>query len=162
MLLLKPFIHVINAIQFFRCAKTSAIKNGIQFMAVAISLLVLSACSASPTPTKQGHATHSPYLFRTLISKTGIKRFELILTPRPLQVSSSYYSHNQNRKPRGVKEKKLIRVLNNKLKQNKFCRSGYLLLGRYAGKKTNRLRGECKEKASEADKQNFKNTIKAW
>ena len=43
-----------------------------------------------------------------------------------------------------------------------YCQDGYMLLGRFAGKSTLKVRGECRDPATAQDRKSFKNTIQFW
>lgn len=50
--------------------------------------------------------------------------------------------------------------LNSLLEDNNFCREGFITLQQYAGYATASLRGECREGASDEDRQRFPNGAK--
>lgn len=123
------------------------------------AVLVLSLGSCSNTPNINEASLKR--MFKTLITEQGIKRFEINVAPKRRKSSNNNYE--LERQPsRRISERRLTKLLDTALKQTQYCREGYLLLGRYAGRKTNRLRGECKEIATQADKLQYENSIIQW
>jgi hypothetical protein len=53
-------------------------------------------------------------------------------------------------------------MLDEIMEQSQYCRDGYVLLGRYAGETTRRLRGECKDRATDEDRRLFPDTVERW
>ncbi len=97
----------------------------------------------------------------TLITKDGIKLFELALrAKKPIRLSVNETSHKDINT--GISEKRVHHQLNVLLERTKYCREGYIILGRYAGETVHRVRGECRDRASEADYSAYPNTIDQW
>ena len=119
----------------------------------------VSSCSSNRTADEKILST-----FKTLITKDKYKRFEISTRPatRRIRMMPAQEQSGLQRPTYTVNQKRLLRNLELVLEETGFCRDGYLLLGRYAGKKTNRLRGECRDKATEDDYQKFENTIGQW
>lgn len=122
---------------------------------IRISLL----CCLLPACASVGPLISGPQEFKTLITSDNIKRFELSVLPRPMHIDPQ--ANRQKIEP-GPSERQLLASLKATLASNGFCREGFLLLGRYAGESTQRLRGECKDSASAEDKSRFPNTIERW
>lgn len=116
-------------------------------------ILSLNACQS-----------HSRYLFQfdTRITDDGYKLFQLMYPqPEPvLRLPSKDQARRESRP--NVSEKRMLAVLEQTMEDNGYCRDGYVLLGRYAGKTSNRIRGECRDKATLADRQLYPDTIKQW
>lgn len=115
-----------------------------------IALLALSGCLHKPlTPPTQ---------FSSQITTGGLKLFEMTYPgPKPAIISM-----RSAKTMNGWSNKRVLASLSDTLEQNHFCRQGYLILGRYAGETTNKIRGECKEPANSDDRQIYPNTIARW
>ena len=99
---------------------------------------------------------------KTRITDDGLKLFELVfpMPNRPLEMPSG---GGERRKPRpDLSGKQMLALLDEVVTQSQFCRQGYVLLGRYAGETTARLRGECNDRATTADRDRFPDTINRW
>lgn len=125
--------------------------------------LVLTACSHT------GHLQTDALSFRTLITSDNIKRFELSVPPKPVDLMRQMNRRSENgegdsrsQSQQHYTDTYLKYALEDILDENKFCRDGYLLLGRFAGENQNRLRGECKDNATAAERDKFPNTISKW
>lgn len=124
--------------------------------------LMLTACSRTQ------HLQTDALSFRTLITPDNIKRFELSVPAKPLDVMKQMNrGRDSDRDGRGEFQQRhtdvyLKYALEDILDHNGFCQQGYLLLGRFAGENQNRLRGECKDSASAEDRAKFPNSIQKW
>ena len=100
-------------------------------------------------------------LLKTRITADGLKLFELDFPMRP--APEGVQDERVRRKPRPeASAKHLQSVLEEVMLQMQYCRQGYVLLGRYAGETTRRLRGECNDRATEEDRRRFPDTIARW
>lgn len=118
-------------------------------------LLSLSACQSSSPRS---------FEFDTRITTDGYKLFQLAYPPsdvelRLLRADASARARGQ---PKVVTERRALSVLEQILANNGYCRQGYILLGRPGGETSNRLRGECREKADARDRKAFPDTIERW
>lgn len=123
------------------------------------------ACAALLILLGQGcahKALPEGFRFTTHITPERHKLFQLAF-PAPERRVSLYNNRTpQNEgKPR-FSDRQLTALLERALQRFPFCRDGYLLLGRYAGETTERIRGECTEQASDEDITQFPNTLKQW
>lgn len=131
-------------------------------------LILASLCMTLVACAKTDHLQTQALLFQTLITADRFKRFEVSVTPKPLDplrsVNSTSARDNDGRAEYLQRSTDLyLRAeLEAVLEKNGFCREGYLLLGRFAGQNQYRLRGECKDLASDQDRQQFPNTIQRW
>ena len=65
-----------------------------------------------------------------------------------------------NRKDSGGRlENITTTLLDKKLETSGFCREGYMVLERYTGEGKSRIRGECRESATDADREQFSGVI---
>lgn len=105
----------------------------------------------------------SHFRFNTLITEQGIKLFELSSQYRrePFVIKPVANPYGEKKENDAI-NKRLLAELEYHMEATKFCRKGYLLLGRHAGETTHKIRGECRERASEDDIGTFPNTIKQW
>ena len=130
-----------------------------------ITLLTLTMLSLGCTSNKSGRANQN-LRFSTLITQQEVKRFELNYHQQKHLRIHSLDRQQRNQDAVSRKQKKLKRFLENSvrqiIKETAYCRNGYILLGRFAGKNTHRVRGECRDSASLADYKNFPNTISHW
>ncbi len=106
----------------------------------------------------------SEFSFTTHINESGLKLFQLSY-PAPKRVIT-LYTGNPGAAPRRestpYSDDYLQKILALAVDQSEYCREGYLQLGRYAGETSERLRGECKEKATTEDLEHFPNTLNRW
>lgn len=119
------------------------------------ALLSLMACQTSRPQTFQ---------FDTRITNEGYKLFQLAYPQMhtELRLPNASASTNHRRRPQYITEKRLRAVLEEKLIENGYCRQGYVLLGRAGGDTSNRLRGECRDKANARDRQTYPDSIERW
>jgi len=118
-------------------------------------LLLCTACANKPPP---GSVLH------TRITEDGLKLFELML-PRAANTAEHAAAprQGQRRPPEsGFSERRVLALLEAVMEESRYCRAGYVLLGRYAGETTGRVRGECKDRATEADRQKYPDSITRW
>jgi hypothetical protein len=119
-------------------------------------LLLCSACANKPSP--------GSLLLHTRITEGGLKLFELTL-PRAAHAEDSDAGPRpgERRPPEpGFSEKRVLAMLASVMEESRYCRAGYVLLGRYAGETTGRVRGECKDRATEEDRQQYPDSITRW
>lgn len=118
-----------------------------------IGALCLSACQ-SPSPRD--------FRFSTRITDDGYKQFQLAYpsTIQELHLPGSRQAKNQ--RDSGISQRQVLSVLEQRLKERGYCRKGYMLLGRYAGETSSRVRGECRDKANKADRVAYPDTIEQW
>lgn len=137
---------------------TSSFHKMVRAAAVILALSAMGCANTSQLPDE--------YRFNTLITPQGLKLFELTL-PSPsyrLVMPSSAGATPIRRKREEVdySEKRIKRVVEQAVEVTEYCRSGFYLLGRYAGETAARVRGECRENANEEDKKAFPDTLHAW
>lgn len=116
--------------------------------------LALSACQSARTPSHR---------FDTHITSADYKLFQLTF-PRPsytVQLQQSRREERRRSTPE-LTEQRIAATLEDIFEQNGYCRQGYVILGRYAGETSNRVRGECRERASAEDRSTYSNTIERW
>lgn len=123
-----------------------------------IVLLILSACASQERLPPE-------FRFTTHITPQDYKLFQLSFPALPLD-QQIRPQQNYNQRSRGDqqrnRERYVTRVLQRAVELSDFCREGYIQLGRYAGETTQRLRGQCRELASDQDRENFPNTLQRW
>lgn len=133
---------------FFRCRLLSVSH-------IAGMIFIFSAC-ASKGPSASG------LQLQTRITEGGLKLFELVF-PAPaetLRLPSG--SSRQREKSPEMTSRQMEALLDDVMDESRYCREGYVLLGRYAGETTRRLRGECRERATEDDRRQFPDTVDRW
>ena len=118
--------------------------------ALLLAALWCGACASKPPPG----SVH----LNTLITQDGLKLFELAL-PR---ASHAEREPGEHRPEPGFSEGRVLALLETALAETHYCRAGYVLLGRYAGETMGRVRGECKDRATEEDRAHFPDTIARW
>lgn len=127
--------------------------------ALAAWVLGLAGCSNNARLPDNHH-------FNTLITPQGLKLFELALpspTYRLLIPSSARGTPSRNtQQDTSYSEKQIENLVEKAIETTHYCRSGFYLLGRYAGETAARIRGECRESASNKDRKTFPNTLHAW
>lgn len=102
------------------------------------------------------------FTFDTRITTDGYKLFQLA-HPRILhQARLPSTSNDRRQRSQHYSEKRILSALEQTLSGNGYCRQGYVLLGRAGGETSNRLRGECREKATPRDRQIYTDTIERW
>ena len=120
-----------------------------------VILLLCSACANKPP---------SSVLLHTRITEDGLKLFELVL-PRAANAAEAdvVLRQGERRPPEpGFSEKRVLATLASVMEESRYCRAGYVLLGRYAGETTGRVRGECKDRATDEDRQQYPDSITRW
>lgn len=117
------------------------------------AVLSLSAC--------QSHSVHT-LEFGTRITDDGYKLFQLVYPQAEPELRLPSQSQHRREPRPAVSEKRVLSVLEKTIETNGYCREGYTLLGRYAGETTNRIRGECHDKANTMDRQLYPDTITQW
>lgn len=125
------------------------------FSAVALVLLLpaITACSGMPGTTPDGPAP----LFHTNINEEGSKRFTfeaapLDVLPNRLQEDDSRLSRNSKsllERREALQDEQLTETL----AARNYCRTGYIVLSQTSWK----IRGECNETATQADRDAFPN-----
>lgn len=120
-----------------------------------LTLLLCSACTNKPPP--------GAVLLNTRITEDGLKLFELVLPRAPIADSGADSRQGERRPPEpGFSERRVLSLLTTVMEESGYCRAGYVLLGRYAGETTGRVRGECKDRATDADRARYPDTITRW
>ena len=117
-----------------------------------LSPLLLAACTSVPSP----HSDVPPPLFATHITEEGSKRF--VFEAAPLErLPTGLSVEGKPVRPRKSllesREALQAEQLDQWLAQKKFCHQGFIVLTRTSWK----IRGECNETASTADRQAFPN-----
>lgn len=132
---------------------------------LAITILVFAAGCAS----NRQLAEHTE--FKTRITDTGLKHFQLSLarSRNDMRVNAMKNMQRppppqqQPRRPPGrAQEKQLIKILENKLTENQFCREGHWIIDKSFIRAKTFIRGECNENATATDRANFPNTLTYW
>jgi hypothetical protein len=120
-----------------------------------LTLLLCSTCANKPPP--------GSVQLSTRITDDGLKLFELAL-PR----ASNTADHGgapgpgERRPEPGFNEGRVLAILESVMEESRYCRAGYVLLGRYAGETMGRVRGECKDRATDEDRARYPDTITLW
>lgn len=139
------------------CATTTLL------IALAMSSLV-SCASRKPVPPPGGPTS----LLQTRITEGGLKLFEVGGATRegdkPVAGGPSSPPSQGKQRPKSAKfsAKQMEKRLDEIMELSGFCRDGYVILGRYAGETTSRIRGECRDIATEEDRLRFPDTIQRW
>jgi len=120
---------------------------------ILLSLCAGCAHHRSPSPTP---------LLHTRITEGDLKLFELAfpMPARPLSLPGGEGGPREKRPD--LSSKRMQQMLDEVMEESRYCRDGYVLLGRYAGETTRRLRGECKDRATEEDRRKFPDTVERW
>lgn len=106
--------------------------------------------------------SEAPLPMQTRITEGGLKLFEVIF-PMPVDVMAMPGSNGRTPKQqKALSSKHMQKMLDEVMEQSGYCRDGYVLLGRYAGETTRRMRGECRDRATNEDRQRFPDTIERW
>lgn len=137
---------------------TNALRRGGHIFGLS-TLLALSTGCASNSQIPEAFA------FNTMITPSGLKFFELSLPVPTHTLVLRPTASSSTRRPSRDKDysSRYIEKLVEKAVENTgYCRAGYFMLGRYAGETTSRVRGECRDKASAADREQFPDTLSAW
>lgn len=105
-----------------------------------------------------------PLELQTRITSGGLKLFELRLPVREHRVEPPTNPHRRQRRSPDDRhsQKPIHQMVDQALEQSGYCRDGYVLLGRYAGETVRRIRGECRERATEDDRHRFPDTVERW
>jgi hypothetical protein len=125
-------------------------------------LCVLTALSLSACSSNNRHLQDDSLQFKTLITAEGQKRFEISAAPKPQDILRPTRQTTDTPQSQRSIETHLLNALEQALDTSGFCQNGYLLLGRFAGESLYRLRGECKDLATPADRSKFPNSIERW
>ena len=102
---------------------------------------------------------------QTRITDSNLKLFELDFPPQAHPASAPASQRNRQRRPKAnpQQEQKIRqKILDEVIVHSGYCREGYVLLGRYAGETTRRVRGECRDRATEEDRHRFPDTVQRW
>ena len=122
-------------------------------VALVLSLPAITACSGLPGTAQGGRAP----LFHTHINEEGSKRFTF--EAAPLDVLPSRLQEDDSRLSRNSKSLLERRAalqdeqLTETLAARNYCRTGYIVLSQTSWK----IRGECNETATQADRDAFPN-----
>ncbi|MFM5845082.1 hypothetical protein [Aeromonas sanarellii] len=122
-------------------------------VALVLSLPAITACSGLPGTAQGGPAP----LFHTHINEEGSKRFTfeaapLDVLPSRLQEDDSRLSRNSKsllERREALQDEQLTETL----AARNYCRTGYIVLSQTSWK----IRGECNETATQADRGAFPN-----
>lgn len=114
------------------------------------------------------HKRHAapPMQLQTRITEGGLKLFEFASHAVPQQPMGGPPGGGARgtggSRSKTSDSKRLLAMLDEAMEQSQYCRQGYVLLGRYAGETVQRLRGECRDRATDEDRQSFPDTIERW
>lgn len=124
--------------------------------------LFLLCCLAAGCAHKKSQL--SALELQTRITEGGLKLFELTfpMPSRPMTLPTGSERPRERRPENEHTTRQMQKMLDEVMEQSQYCRDGYVLLGRYAGETTRRLRGECKDRATEADRRMFPDTVERW
>lgn len=106
--------------------------------------------------------------FSSKITDSGLKHFQLEYGPAAPSRNAEEAgppSLPQGRPPKRanrVSERELARITKQVIEQNQFCTEGFWLMEVDVLRPRPRLRGECNEAATDADRRQFPDTIKRW
>lgn len=121
-----------------------------------IAALVSCASSNSKYPTS----------FKTRISETGLKHFELRLAGLYYQPKQRATQNDRSPKSASRQHTKNLRTMRNTardiVKENGFCQQDFWVLDFDIDARGHFLRGECNDQASDADRERFPDTINLW
>lgn len=129
----------------------------VRLLPAALCMLLLpalTACAGLTGPAQNG----PPPLFRTHINEEGSKRFTFeaapldVLPSRLQDDDGSRLSRNQRsllERRQALQDEQLTQTL----AERKYCHSGYIVLSQTSWK----IRGECNETATQADRSAFPN-----
>lgn len=101
------------------------------------------------------------FTFTTHITDQGYKLFQLSFPALELRQTARNPQYDRGTQQR-YREKYIDRVFEQAVEISKFCRKGHFQLGRYAGETSQRVRGQCRELATEQDRIKFPNTLTRW
>lgn len=136
---------------------TTPFSTALRLLAVLFLSGLAIACTSSRNKLP-------PAELQTRITQGGLKLFEL---SSPMQARPMTLPNGNPRQQRPVNDgrkmqKHMQDMLDEVMEQTGYCRAGYVLLGRYAGETTRRVRGECRDRATEEDRQKFPDDIERW
>lgn len=135
-------------------------KSRVQWQMLLFTILLLFGAGCA---TKR-HAP--PMQLQTRITEGGLKLFEFASHAVPQQPMGGPPGGGARGTGGGRSKtsdsKRLLAMLDEAMEQSQYCRQGYVLLGRYAGETVQRLRGECRDRATDEDRQRFPDTIERW
>lgn len=130
---------------------------------IVVIIFTLNACAQNTADKSYNES------FLTHINQSGLKHFELRYThshsPRSTQSQKNLYSGEalQRDAESYQRRRKYLDVrLRELLTSNGFCREGFLPLDFNSDWDSYYLRGECYDLATDADRQNFPDTITQW
>ncbi|WP_096086088.1 hypothetical protein [Agaribacterium haliotis] len=120
----------------------------------------LAACASSPKPA------YSEFLTR--MSDSGLKHFELRFMPEPKAKNKKQAGRGQRPSSGNPKKayrkarEQMLKEADRQIAQNHYCREGFWVMSFESSGRAHRLRGECNELASAADREQFPQTLKNW
>ena len=116
----------------------------------AFAVLCLSACSG----TKPAASFNDE--FSTEITGDGTKFFTYI-RHLPGATEGGRGKGKRKGKRKGKSDNSLHEAVQARLDTNGYCRDGYLALERYQANGITRIRGECRDGATDSDREQFPN-----
>lgn len=122
---------------------------------IVLTALVTILCGCQNSPPQSVR-------FDTLITDDDVKRFQLTFEQPARVLQLPRRGDGNQQQPRAPSEEYMRATLQRILEDNNYCRQGHLVFGRSAGQTSYRLRGECRDPASAADRQRFADTIDSW
>ena len=117
---------------------------------IALAALCLSACSG----TKPASALNDE--FSTEITGDGTKFFTYI-RHLPGATEGGRDKSKRKGKRKGKSDDSLREAVQARLDTSGYCRDGYLALERYQANGIARIRGECRDGATDSDRKQFPN-----
>lgn len=126
----------------------------------AVGWLLIALCVAAGCAHKKSDIRALE--LQTRITDGGLKLFELTFPAPPQNMSLPTGSERPRKKRPETSAREMQSLLDEVMEQSQYCREGYVLLGRYAGETIRRLRGECKDRATDRDRQRFPDTVQRW
>lgn len=134
------------------------ITNTLAFVTL-LSTILLGCTSAKPS--------YSPSAFKTRISDSGLKHFELRSAPPRNRQSNRSQPTRENPGRRNANQfKKFVSKMTDAaseiIQENEYCRTGFWVLDFDLDTRGYFLRGECNELATKEDKTNYPDTISNW
>lgn len=124
------------------------------FLLLIFACLLCSSCARKPPP--------SSLQLQTRITDGGLKLFELTFPMLAHHINPPQNSGRPGKPRNELNSRRMQVLLDEVIEESGYCREGYVLLGRYAGETVQRLRGECRDRATAEDRQRFPDSIARW
>lgn len=148
-------------------------KNNHLFLSCSSFCLILAGCA------NQGLPSQLTSIFHTRITQSGLKHFEVRIVPIAYKEAiengaviaqgeeTTYFANGERKRVNSDRvakknEKRLHHEIEELIKDNNYCRSGYWVLDSNYYGSAPFVRGECNDLATASDRELFPDNIKFW